>query len=185
MNGGGRSSDLLRYPCYYRLIPPILTNVLSYLVIILLGIIVHNVEESELIYTLGSGDNSEPVSQLLLLEELLRPIQTCQHPSLFLRSGGLYKSSQVFKISSRELCVCNDLNLSIADLGNLDDITKVSDTAVDLDLVLEELLEGGDVEDLVAGRLRSVDDELGSDSKHGTLAISQGSHGGGSRIPSS
>ncbi len=56
--------------------------------------------------------------------------------------------------------MCNDLNLSITDLGDLNDIAEVSDTAVNLDLVLEELLESGNVEDLVAGRLRSVDDEL-------------------------
>jgi hypothetical protein len=37
--------------------------------------------------------------------------------------------------------VRNDLNLSIADLGDLDDIAEVSNTAIDLDLVLEELLE--------------------------------------------
>lgn len=54
----------------------------------------------------------------------------------------------------------NDLDLSVADLGDLDDIAEVSDTAVNLDLVLEELLEGGDVEDLVAGGLGGVDDEL-------------------------
>jgi len=56
--------------------------------------------------------------------------------------------------------VCGDLNLSVADILDLNDITEVSDTAVNLDLVLKELLEGGDVEDLVAGGLRSVDDEL-------------------------
>ena len=53
-----------------------------------------------------------------------------------------------------------NLNLSIADILDLNDIAEVSDTAVNLDLVLKELLEGGDVEDLVACRLRSVDDEL-------------------------
>ena len=56
--------------------------------------------------------------------------------------------------------MCDNLNLSLANLRDLDGITEVSNTAVDLDLVLEELLEGGDVEDLVAGGLRSVDDEL-------------------------
>lgn len=53
-----------------------------------------------------------------------------------------------------------NLNLSIADILDLNDIAEVSDTAVNLDLVLKELLEGGDVEDLVAGGLRSVNDEL-------------------------
>ena len=46
--------------------------------------------------------------------------------------------------------------------GRSDDIAEVADTAVDLDLVVQELLEGGDVEDLVAGGLRSIDDELDS-----------------------
>jgi hypothetical protein len=56
--------------------------------------------------------------------------------------------------------VCGHLNLSVADILDLNDITEVSDTAVNLDLVLKELLEGGDVKDLVACGLRSVDDEL-------------------------
>lgn len=54
----------------------------------------------------------------------------------------------------------NDLDLALALLGDLDDITEVADTAIDLDLVLEELLEGGDIEDLVGRRLGGVDDEL-------------------------
>ena len=41
------------------------------LLVILISIVVDDVEESELIDTLGSGNNSEPISQLLLLEELL------------------------------------------------------------------------------------------------------------------
>ena len=69
-------------------------------------------------------------------------------------------SVQVLEVSARELGVRNHLDLSIADLGDLNDITEVSNTAVDLNLVLEKLLEGGDVENLVAGWLRSVDDEL-------------------------
>ncbi len=68
--------------------------------------------------------------------------------------------SQVLEVSSRELGVCGNLNLSIAEILDLHDIAEVPDTAVNLDLVLKELLERGDVEDLVAGRLRSVDDEL-------------------------
>ena len=68
--------------------------------------------------------------------------------------------SQVLEVSSRELGVCGNLNLSIPEVLDLHDITEVPDTAVNLDLVLKELLEGGDIEDLVACGLRSVDDEL-------------------------
>jgi len=56
--------------------------------------------------------------------------------------------------------VGGDLDLAVADLLDGDGIPEVSDTAIDLDLVLKELLESSGVEDLVAGRLRSVDDEL-------------------------
>jgi hypothetical protein len=67
---------------------------------------------------------------------------------------------QVLEISPRELSVRNNLNLALSLLGDLHDVTEVSDTAIDLYLVLEELLECRDIEDLVAGGLRSIDDEL-------------------------
>lgn len=56
--------------------------------------------------------------------------------------------------------MCKDLDLSITNVLNLDLVAEVTNAVIDLDLVLEELLEGGDVEDLVAGGLRSVDDVL-------------------------
>lgn len=54
----------------------------------------------------------------------------------------------------------NNLNLAIGRGGDGNAVAQVVGAAVNLDVVLEELLKGGDVEDLVAGRLRSVDDEL-------------------------
>lgn len=53
-----------------------------------------------------------------------------------------------------------DLDLAVANLLDGDGVTKVANTTINLDLVLKELLEGGGVEDLVAGGLRGVDDEL-------------------------
>jgi hypothetical protein len=67
---------------------------------------------------------------------------------------------QVLEISPRELSVRNDFNLALSLLRDLYSIAKVSDAAINLYLVLEELLESGDIEDLVAGGLRSVDDKL-------------------------
>jgi hypothetical protein len=58
--------------------------------------------------------------------------------------------------------VRSDFNLPIAEVLDQHNITKISDTVVNLDLVLEELLECGNIEDLVASRLRSIDDELSS-----------------------
>lgn len=54
----------------------------------------------------------------------------------------------------------DDNNLTITLLRDLDGVTKVPDTAVNLDLVVEKLLERADVEDFVGGRLGCVDDKL-------------------------
>jgi hypothetical protein len=56
--------------------------------------------------------------------------------------------------------VRNDLDLSIALLGDGDCLAEVSGAALDLDAVVQELLERLDVEDLVVDGLRAVDDEL-------------------------
>jgi hypothetical protein len=76
---------------------------------------------------------------------------------------------QVLEVAARQLVVGDDLDLAIGSGGDLDDLAEVSDAAVNLDLLVEELLEGRNVEDLVAGGLGSVDDELREDK----LAISR------------
>jgi len=67
---------------------------------------------------------------------------------------------QVLQVTTAELLVSNNLNLSLASLADLDDIAEVTGTALDLDAVVEELFEGGGVEDLVVDGLRAVDDVL-------------------------
>lgn len=47
----------------------------------------------------------------------------------------------------------DDDNLSLTFLGDLNSVTKVSDTAVNLDLIVKELLERADVENFVGGGL--------------------------------
>lgn len=73
---------------------------------------------------------------------------------------GIDKNSQVLQVAAGEGDVSNNLDLAIAGLGDDNVLTEVTDTALDLDAVVEELLEGGDIEDLVASGLRSVDNEL-------------------------
>ena len=73
---------------------------------------------------------------------------------------GHFYYSQVFQVPSREVGMGNDLDLSLALLADLHGIAQVSHPSVDLDLVVEKLFERRDVEDLIGGRLRSVDDEL-------------------------
>jgi hypothetical protein len=72
----------------------------------------------------------------------------------------VYVDVQVLQVAARELLVRNDLNLSLALLGDLDCVAEVTGAALNLDAVVEELLEGLDVEDLVVDGLRAVDDEL-------------------------
>ena len=67
---------------------------------------------------------------------------------------------QVLEVATGEGDVSNNLDLAVTNGVDNDVLAKVADTALDLDAVVEELLEGRDIEDLVASGLRSVDDEL-------------------------
>jgi hypothetical protein len=67
---------------------------------------------------------------------------------------------QVLEVATREGDVSDNLDLALTNLGDDNIVTEVADTALDLDAVVEKLLKGGDIEDLVARGLRSVDDVL-------------------------
>lgn len=54
----------------------------------------------------------------------------------------------------------DNFDFAITGLRDLHGLAQVADAALDLDPVVQELLEGGDIEDLVVGGLRSIDDEL-------------------------
>jgi len=47
----------------------------SRLLLVILSLVVDDVEEAELVNTLGGGNDAEPVTELLLLEELLSAAQ--------------------------------------------------------------------------------------------------------------
>merc|ERR1712137_1359054 len=98
------------------------------LLLVILNLVVDDVEEAELVDTLGGGNDAEPVTELLLLEELL---------------------GEVLQVAAGELLVSNDLDLAITLLGDLDDLAEVTGAALDLDAVVEELLESLDVKDLI------------------------------------
>jgi hypothetical protein len=70
--------------------------------------------------------------------------------------------------------VGNDLDLAISLLRDLDDLAEVAGAALNLDAVVEEFLEGLDVEDLVVHGLRAVDDELLGDLSGLLLALGGG-----------
>ena len=51
----------------------------SHLLLVILSLVVDDVEEAELVNTLGGGDDTEPVTELLLLEELLGAAHIISH----------------------------------------------------------------------------------------------------------
>ena len=59
------------------------------LLVVLISLVVDDVEELELVNTLGCGDDAEPVTELLLLEELLGPVAWSQSCTLGLFSLSL------------------------------------------------------------------------------------------------
>ena len=56
--------------------------------------------------------------------------------------------------------MCNDFNLPFTLLANLNRVAQIAYAIIDFDLVVQELLKGRNVEDLVRGGLGGVDDEL-------------------------
>lgn len=60
----------------YACLPACLPAEVRDLLVVLLGVVVDDVVELELVNTLGGGDDAEPVTKLLLLEELLGPAGT-------------------------------------------------------------------------------------------------------------
>ena len=58
--------------------------------------------------------------------------------------------------------MCDDLNLAITRLGDLDIFTQVANAALDLDAFMQEPLERRDIKNLVIRWLRGVDYKLKS-----------------------
>lgn len=67
---------------------------------------------------------------------------------------------QIFQVSTAERDVGHHFDLAIPDLGDVDGVPEIANPVVHLDLIVQELLKGGNVEDLVADGLRTVDDVL-------------------------
>lgn len=64
----------------------------SRLLVILISLVVDDVEELELVNTAGGGDDTEPVTKLLLLEELLGPV--CNVSEMAVEIGSPYKEKE-------------------------------------------------------------------------------------------
>lgn len=67
---------------------------------------------------------------------------------------------QVLQVSARKGNVRHNLDLAIAGLRDGDLVAEVTSPALDLDLIMEELLESREVEDFVGDWLRAVDGVL-------------------------
>lgn len=138
----------------------------SNLLLLLLGLVVDDVVEAELVHTAGGGDDTQPVTELLLLEELLGPIRNeerkelAKHVCGWTRRRRNEENLQVLQVPTRERNMRHDLDLAVTGLRDLDVIPEIANTTLDLDAVMQELLERRDVEDLVTGGPGGVDHEL-------------------------
>jgi len=112
---------------------------LTSLVLLLLTLIANHVEELEAVLALLRADNTEPVAQLLLLEELL---------------------GEVLEVAAGEVLVGDNLDAAVAKVVDVDVVAQIAGAAVDLDALLQEGGEGAGVEDAVVDGLGGVDGEL-------------------------
>ena len=99
-----------------------------------------DLEVAELVGVLRRGDDVKEITELLLLQVLL---------------------GEVLEISLGERKLGSDVNLGlVTGDGNL--LTEVAGLAVDLDSIVEELLEGRNIEYFVLNRGGTIDGELGN-----------------------
>jgi ribosomal RNA-processing protein 12 len=108
------------------------------LVILLLVVRKNKVEEAKLVDTSRRSDNTKPVTEVVLLEELL---------------------GQVLDILARELGVGDNGDL-VAVARHLNGVAEVASAALDLDALDKELLKGSDIDDVVLLVGSGVNDEL-------------------------
>lgn len=87
--------------------------------VIILSSVHLDIVELEGVDSLAGGDDSKPVSELVLLQELL---------------------GEILEVSAGEGGVGDNKDLALVP-GDLDSLTKVSSSSVDLDSVVQELFE--------------------------------------------
>ena len=100
---------------------------------------IRNVVELERVVVFRGGNDTDPVPQAVLLQELF---------------------GEILEVSLGEGDVGGDGDLVVPIADNLDVLAKLADLALDLDAVVQELFKVCAIEDTVRGRLRVVDDEL-------------------------
>ena len=100
---------------------------------------IRNVVELERVVVFRGGNDTDPVPQAVLLQELF---------------------GEILEVSLGEGDVGGDGDLVVPIADDLDVLAKLADLALDLDAVVQELFKVCAVEDTVRGGLRVVDDEL-------------------------
>jgi len=98
------------------------------LLLLLLAIITGDVIETELVDILRGCDNSNPVSEGVLLQELF---------------------SEVLKVPLREWNVGGDSEFGVSIADNFNVVAELSSLAVDFYAIMEELLEVSTIENTV------------------------------------
>jgi hypothetical protein len=100
---------------------------------------VRNVVELERIVVFGGSNDTNPVPQAVLLQELF---------------------GEILEVSLGEGDVGGNGDFVVTIADNLDIFAKLADLALDLDAVVQKLFKVCAVEDTVRSGLRVVDDEL-------------------------
>lgn len=114
-------------------------NCVVRLIFIFLAFIPHHIEELQAVLPLACAHDPQPVTQLLLLQELL---------------------CEVLKVPAGELLVADHLDAPVAQVCDRDGVAEVASAAFDLDTLLKEGSECRWIEDAICRGLGGVDDVL-------------------------
>lgn len=110
---------------------------------------------------LGGSNDAEPFTHLVLLEELLGQVLEVALRERNRRGDREFAST--WREQSRSVRGARRRESEIEEItlaGELDVLAELTGLSLDLDVVYEELLVSGGIEDLVVGGSRVVDEEL-------------------------
>merc|ERR1719167_1393675 len=116
-----------------------LIRICSFVVLFfIVGLIIVDLEVSQLIGIPGGGDNTKPISKIVLLQVFL---------------------CQILEVPLREGKIGRQIDLGLGSLQN-DIITEVASLTTDLDPLLQILLEIGTIHDAILNGMGTIDHQL-------------------------
>ena len=116
-----------------------------------------DVVEAELVRVLGRSDDANPVTELVLLQELLGKVLEV---ALGKWDAGSHRDADITYASSQNEPTQKEQLRVITLAGDLHVLTELASLSLDLDTVMKVLLKGRTVKDTIASRTGVVNDEL-------------------------